>query len=126
MECMFPKKPDLNDYCTWTEGCDLKLLLFLFHTEEFGWLGQSEGIVKGGERSLLYTCKHLPLPPVHCPTQFTCPSHLPNTIVPNMRCQLSEQPDVSTVLRAGPHLQTLLSKPNRNFQLIYKLSVPHI
>lgn len=33
----------METHCTWAEGSEVKPLLFLFHTEEFGWLGQSEG-----------------------------------------------------------------------------------
>lgn len=34
---------DLFVNCTWSDCPELKLLLFLFHTQEFGWLGQSRG-----------------------------------------------------------------------------------
>lgn len=47
---MKPEEWDLYTYCTWTEGSEVKLLLFLFHTEEFGWLGQSVGGAKLRER----------------------------------------------------------------------------
>ena len=47
---MKPEQWNLYTYCTWTEGSEVQLLLFLFHTEEFGWLGQSVGGAKLRER----------------------------------------------------------------------------
>lgn len=39
---------------TWTDGSEGKLLLFLFHTQAFGWLGQSVG----GAREDISEVKH--------------------------------------------------------------------
>lgn len=63
---------------TWTDGRDLQLLLFLFHTEEFARLRQSGGGAKAVRRDGLintWTCFNSESVPTHLrPCGLTCPS----------------------------------------------------